>query len=106
MQRGTLIGNLTQTPELKSNQNGPWTKLRMAINQAAETLYVDVFFSGRDAEILCQYMEKGRQIYVEYRLVNNTYEKEGVKIKTLDLYGTQFEFLSSKGKNDNEQQEQ
>lgn len=103
MNKGFLVGNVVATPELKQNPSSglAYTKLRMAVNSSKDTLFVDVFFSGRQAEIICQYLTTGRSVLVEYRLGNNEYEKDGVKYRSLDLYGLNFEFLNSgKGKED------
>lgn len=103
MNKGLLIGNVVATPELKQNPVSglAYTKLRVAVNTSKDTLFVDVFFSGRQAEIICQYLTVGRSVAVEYRLANNEYEKDGVKYRSLDLYGLNFEFLNSgKGKED------
>lgn len=102
MQRSMVTGNVVATPELKTNDKGAWTKLRLASNGQNDTLFLDVYFSGRQAEILCQYAEKGRQLLVEFRIVNNSYEKDGVKVNTFDFYGLNFEFLGSKGKETDE----
>ena len=101
MQNNSLIGNLVSTPELNTSGENPWTKIRVAVSDV-DTLFVDVFFSGKTAEQIAQYLEKGRQVYVEYRLRNNEYTKDNVKIKTLDLYGTKCVFLNKKEVSSNE----
>lgn len=107
MNKGFLLGNVVATPELKQNGSGlAYTKLRVAVNSSKDTLFVDVFFSGRQAEIICQYLTVGRGVLVEYRLGNNEYEKDGVKYRSLDLYGLNFDFVSAgKGKENESVQE-
>lgn len=92
MQNNSLIGNVVADPVLNTSGKEPYTKLRVAVSDA-DTLFVDVFFSGKLAEQIAQYLNKGRQVYVEYRLKNNEFIKDNVKIKTLDLYGSKCTFL-------------
>ncbi|HRA10065.1 MAG TPA: single-stranded DNA-binding protein [Chitinophagaceae bacterium] len=94
MQNNSIIGNLVKKPILNKGANGPWTKIRVAENETSdETLYVDVFYSGKLAEQITQYLDKGRGVYVEYRLKNGKYTKDGIEINTIDLYGTKCIFL-------------
>lgn len=102
MQNNSLIGNLVATPVLNKGEK-PWTKIRVACETLGDTLWVDIFYSGKLAEQIAQYLEKGRQVYVEYTIKNAEYEKNGVKVKTFDFYGTRCEFLGQR-KNDNAEQ--
>lgn len=94
---GILVGNLVEDPKLRLNDKGAVTTLRLATNRSkSETLYTDVTFWDKKAELLCEYLKKGRKIAVAYYLKNNSYEKDGVKFNGLELVGTDFHFLDKK----------
>lgn len=95
MQFNSLIGNIVATPTLNKGDT-PWTKLRVAAEENGKTLFVDVFFSGKLAEQICQYMEKGRTVYIQYTIENGEYVKDNVKVKSFDFYGKKCDFLGSK----------
>ena len=73
-----LIGNLTRDPELRYTPSGKAiAKLGLAVNRSwktesgetrDETTFVDVDAFGRQAEVLGQYLRKGRPVMVEGRL--------------------------------------
>ena len=73
-----LAGNLTRDPELRYTPKGTAVvKLGMAINRTwksetgenkEEVTFVDVEAWDRQAEVIAQYMRKGRPILVEGRL--------------------------------------
>lgn len=94
---GTLVGNIVEDPKLRLNNKGAVTTLRMAINRSKnETLYTDVTFWDKKAELICEHLKKGRKIAVSYYLKNNTYEKDGAKINGIELVGTDFHFFDKK----------
>ena len=73
-----LAGNLTRDPELRYTPKGTAVvKMGMAINRTwksesgenkEEVTFVDVDVWGRQAEVIAQYMRKGRPLLVEGRL--------------------------------------
>jgi len=74
-----LMGNLTQDPELRHTPSGTAvTDLRLAVNRVwfdkqtsekkEETVFIDVTLWDRTAENACQYLSKGRPVFVEGRL--------------------------------------
>ena len=104
-----LAGNLTRDPELRYPPKGTAVaRLGMAINRTwkneagetqTETTFVDIDAFGRQAEVIGQYMKKGRPFLVEGRLKldqwedKNTHQKQS-KLKVV-LEG--FSFIDSKG---------
>src|SRR4029077_8730095 len=102
-----LAGNLTRDPELRYTPKGTAiAKIGMAINRTwktetgetkEEVTFVDVDAFGRQAEVVAQYMKKGRPLLVEGRLKldqwedKNTHQKQS-KLKVV-LEG--FSFLDS-----------
>jgi len=104
-----LAGNLTRDPELRYTPKGvAIAKITLAINRTwksetgetkEEVTFVDVDAFGRQAEVVGQYMKKGRPFLVEGRLKldqwedKNTHQKQS-KLKVV-LEG--FSFIDSKG---------
>lgn len=81
-----LIGNLTADPEVRSTPRGTnLTELRVAISRSyvgnqgdgerrEETTFLDVTCWGRTGEIAAQYLAKGRPVFIEGRLQQDTWE--------------------------------
>lgn len=80
-----LIGNLTADPEVRPTQSGvALTELRLAVNRVLsgrndgerreETTFLDVTCWNRTAEVAAQYLAKGRSVYIEGRLQQDTWE--------------------------------
>lgn len=100
-----LIGNLTRDPEVRYTPKGTAvTDLGLAINRTwnndqgqkqEETTFVDVTFWGRQAELLQQYLTKGRGVYIEGRLQMDTWDDKdtGKKRSKLKIHGESFQFL-------------
>tara|TARA_R110002111_G_scaffold187022_1_gene252720 strand:- start:974 stop:1450 length:477 start_codon:yes stop_codon:yes gene_type:complete len=105
-----LMGNLTRDPELRYTPNNTAVaNLGMAINRTwfnkqtnekqDETTFVDLEAWGRTAEVLNQYLKKGRPLYVEGRLkLDQWQDKEsGGNRSKLKIVIESFEFLDSRG---------
>jgi single-strand DNA-binding protein len=79
-----LMGNLTRDPELRYlPSNMPVVEVGLAVNNKyrtkdgedrEETLFIDCTAFGRQAEVLNQYMSKGRPIFIEGRLKLDTWD--------------------------------
>ncbi len=102
-----LIGNLTRDPEVRYTPKGQAvTDIALAVNRSylvdgqkrEEVTYVDVTFWGKAAEIIGQYMKKGRPMYVEGRLRLDTWDDKttGQKRSRLTVTGDEFQFLGSR----------
>jgi single-strand DNA-binding protein len=104
-----LLGNLTRDPELRYTPKGTAiVKLGMAINRTwkddtgaakEEVTFVDVDAFGRQAEVLAQYLRKGRQLFVEGRLRLDTWDDKqtGQKRSKLGVVLESFQFVDSGG---------
>jgi single-strand DNA-binding protein len=104
-----LAGNLTRDPELRYTPKGvAIAKFGLAINrtwknEAGETkeevCFVDVDAFSRQAEVIAQYMRKGRPILVEGRLKLDTWEDKNThqKQSKLKVHLESFSFIDSKG---------
>jgi single-strand DNA-binding protein len=100
-----LLGNLTRDVELRYSQSGlPIAKLGMAINRRytqngetkETTCFVDLTAFGKQAEILNQYVSKGRPLFVEGRLEYSTWEgQDGGKRSKLEVVIENFQLLGS-----------
>ena len=74
-----LVGNLTRDIELRYTQSGmAIAKTGIATNrkfkkqsgaQVDETMFIDITFFGRSAEVANQYLRKGSKVLVEGRLM-------------------------------------
>lgn len=102
-----LVGNLTRDPQMSIlPSQTPVTEFGLAINrqwkgqdgqQRDETCFVDCRCYGRQAEVLNQYMSKGRPILVEGRLQFSSWEdKTGQKRNKLRVVVERFQFLGGR----------
>jgi len=104
-----LLGNLTRDPELRYTPKGTAiVKLGMAINRTwkdetgaakEEVTFVDVDAFGRQAEVIAQYMRKGRPLFVEGRLRMDTWDDKqtGQKRSKMNVVLESFQFVDSGG---------
>src|SRR5580693_9036402 len=104
-----LAGNLTRDPELRYTPKGSAVaKIGLAVNRTwkneagenkEEVSFIDIEAWGRQAEVIAQYMRKGRPLLVEGRLKQDSWEdktthQKRTKLKVV-LEG--FSFIDSKG---------
>jgi single-strand DNA-binding protein len=104
-----LLGNLTRDPELRYTPKGTAiVKLGLAINRTwkddtgaskEEVTFVDVDAFGRQAEVIAQYMKKGRPLFVEGRLRMDTWDDKqtGQKRSKMNVVLESFQFVDSGG---------
>jgi len=105
-----LAGNLTRDPELRYTPSGrAIAKLGIAINRTwkneagekkEEVTFVDVDAFGPQAEVLCQYMRKGREILIEGRLKLDQWDDKqtGQKRSRLGVVLEGFSFIGGSGR--------
>lgn len=108
LNRVMLMGNLTRDPELRylPNGNTAVAALSLAINRKwktpggeakEEATFIDCEAFGRTAEVLNQYLKKGRPVYIEGRLkLDQWTDKEGQKRSRLKVVVEQFQFIDGK----------
>lgn len=103
-----LMGNLTRDIELRHTpSNLAIAKIGLAINrryktadgqQKEETTFVDCDAFGRTAEVMSQYLKKGRPVFVEGYLRLDQWEgKDGTKQSKLKVVVENFQFIDSGG---------
>jgi single-strand DNA-binding protein len=109
--RVILVGNLTRDPELRYTPKGTAVvRLGVAVNRQwktdsgearEEVTFVDVDSFGRQAEVIAQYLKKGRPILVEGRLKYESWDDKQTNQKRSKLMVVleSFQFLDS-GKRD------
>ena len=102
-----LAGNLTRDPELRYTPKGTAVaKIGMALNRSwksetgetkEEVTFVDVEAFGRQAEVIGQYMKKGRPFLVEGRLKLDQWEDKNThqKQSKLKVVLESFSFIDS-----------
>ena len=99
MNQVLLIGRLTKDPELKYSQSGKaFCRFSIAVTKEFnrnETDFFDCVAWNKTAEIVAEYMRKGRKLAVHGRLATGSYEKEGRNIKTYSIIVDKFEFVDS-----------
>ncbi|MBI1840916.1 MAG: single-stranded DNA-binding protein [Verrucomicrobia bacterium] len=105
--RVILAGNLTRDPELRYTPKGTAVaKIGMAVNRTwktetgesrEEVTFVDIEAFGRQAEVISQYMRKGRPLLVEGRLKLDQWEDKNThqKQSKLKVVLESFTFLDS-----------
>ncbi len=108
LNRVMLMGNLTRDPELRFTPNNTAVcQVGMAINhrwkdqngeQKEEVTFIDCEAWGRTAEVINQYLRKGRPIFIEGRLkLDQWQDKEGNNRSKLKVVVENFQFVDSKG---------
>lgn len=81
MNKITLIGRLTRDPERKNGNNGdPFAVFSLAVNDwnrgEEVTTFYNVAVFGKRGESCLQYLNKGRQVYVDGKLQAKVYQKK------------------------------
>jgi single-strand DNA-binding protein len=97
-----MIGNLTRDPELRYTPQGTAvTTLGLAVNsqygEKKEVLFIDTIVWGKQAEACSQYLVKGRQVLVDGRLQERTWETDGQKRSKMEIVANEVKFLGNKG---------
>ena len=104
-----IAGNLTRDPELRYTPKGTAiARLGMALNRKwkndsgemqEEVTFVDVDAFGRQAEVVAQYMKKGRPLLVEGRLRLDQWEdkQSGARRSQLRVVLDSFSFIDGGG---------
>ena len=103
-----LMGNLTRDIELKQTAgNQSVAEIGLAVNrkfrdregnEREETTFVDCEAWGRTAEVMHQYLAKGRPVFIEGRLkLDSWQDKEGNKRSKLRVVVENFQFVDSRG---------
>jgi len=101
-----LMGNLTRDVKIRQAASTAVGNFGLAVNrkyktqageQREETTFVDCTAWGRTAEVMAQYLSKGRPVFVEGRLKLDQWEDEngGGKRSKLSVVVESFQFVDS-----------
>jgi len=100
-----VYGNLTRDPEVKALPNGTQVcSFSIATNRTykdrdgnkqEQTEYHNVVAFAKLAEIIGQYLKKGRPIYIEGRMQTRSWEKDGQKHYRTEIVADNFQFGAS-----------
>lgn len=105
MNKALLVGRLTTKPELRyTNSNIPYTRFSVAVDRGVNnnngekiTDFINVVVWRKQAETVCQYLNKGSLVAVEGRIQTGNYtDKDGNKRYTTDVAADSIRFLESK----------
>jgi single-strand DNA-binding protein len=107
-----LIGNLGRDPEVRTTTSGqPVASFSLATNRRwkdreggrrEETEWHNIVCWGRLAEIAGQYLNKGRQIFVEGRIQTRSWDDQqsGEKRYKTEIIADNFQMLGGRGDSD------
>lgn len=97
-----IYGNLTRDPELRTlPSGGQVASLSVATNRTykdkggvkqEQTEFHNVVAFGKQAELLGQYVKKGKALLIEGRLQTRSWDKDGVKQYRTEIIMEQFQF--------------
>jgi len=113
MNRVTLIGNLTTSPDVRTTQaGGTVVKMRLAVSrprrdgedQGAD--YVDVTAFGATAENCGRYLAKGRKVAIDGRLHHSEWDSDAGHRQKLEVIANNVEFLTPRSATGNPDDEE
>jgi len=97
-----IVGNLGRDPEVRFTQGGAAVcNLSVAVGERVKkgeawedhTEWFRVVVFGKTAENAGQYLQKGRQVYVEGKLRQREYEKDGQKQRSTEVVADVLQWL-------------
>jgi single-strand DNA-binding protein len=105
--KATIIGNLGADPEMRYTPAGrPFATFSVACNRnyttaegerREETQWFRVTAWNKTAEIVSQYLSKGRRVYVEGRLSSRSWDgNDGQKHFNIEISATEVQILDSR----------
>ncbi|KAA3636392.1 MAG: single-stranded DNA-binding protein [Calditrichaeota bacterium] len=106
--KAILIGRLGKDPELKYTQSGKaFATFSLATSEnwkgqdgqkQESTTWHNIVAWGRQAEVMKEYLVKGKQVYIEGRIANRSYDdKEGNKKYISEVVVQSFQFIGDRG---------
>ena len=104
-----LIGRITAQPELRyTGSNIPFTRFSLAVNRPfsnsegeRETDFINVLVWRKQAENVCNFLNKGSLVAIEGRLQQSSYDdKDGNRRSTIEVVADNVQFLERKNTNE------
>ena len=97
MNKAMLIGNVGQISEIKQAGNAQVINFSIATKDGKDTTtWHRCIAFNKTAETLAQYVSKGDRLYVEGKIQNREWEKDGEKRTNTEIVVNAFEFLTTK----------
>lgn len=104
MNRVMLVGRLTTKPELRyTGANLPYSRFSVAVNRTftnnqgqREADFINVVVWRKQAENVCNFLDKGSLVSVEGRLQTSSYEVNGERRYRTEVVADSVQFLESK----------
>lgn len=110
-----LYGNLTADPESRAlPSGGSVVSFSIATNRTykdrdgrsqEQTEFHNLVAFGKQADLIGQYMKKGRPIYIEGRLQTRSWDSEGQKRYKTEIVVESFQFATSSTTTDSSRKE-
>ncbi len=108
LNRVYLMGNLTRDPQLRQTPNNTSVcNVGVAVNRQytdgggnrqEETTFVDMEAWGRTAEVMSQYLQKGRPVFIEGRLkLDQWQDRDGNNRSKLRVVVENMQFVDGNG---------
>lgn len=113
MNRVMLVGRLTSKPELRyTSANVAFTRITVAVNRTysnaqgeREADFIGVITWRKQAENVCNYLDKGSLVSVEGRIQTGSFtDKDGSRRYTTDIVADSVQFIGSRSNNNNSNQ--
>lgn len=111
MNNVVLVGRLTKEPELRyvGKNNNALTNFSLAVDRGYKSSkgeskvdFINIEVWGKQAEIFCTYMTKGKMVGVEGKIIVDRYKNENGENRYITkVRASSFRFLDSKSKNIN-----
>ena len=106
MNKVVLVGRLTKDPELRyaAGSDTAVCKFTLAVNRMKkdEADFINCVAFNKTAELIAQYLGKGRQIAISGSIRTGSYTaQDGSKRYTTDVVVETFDFIDSNGGNRN-----
>lgn len=102
LNKAFVYGNLTRDPEMRALPSGQQVaNFSVATNRVykdrdgakkEQVEYHNVVAFGRQAEVIGQYMKKGRPLFIEGRIQTRSWEAEGKKNYRTEIVVENFQF--------------
>lgn len=98
-----IMGRLTADPELRHTSNDKAVvKFTLACNRPtradaeSQADFIDITAWGKTAEFVSKYFHKGQLVAVDGSIRTDSYEKEGVKRKSFEIWANNVHFAEAK----------
>lgn len=110
LNRTVLVGRMTKDPEMRVSPSGVTvTTFTLAVNRAFkkdEADFISVVCFKKAAENVNNFCSKGSLVGVDGRIQSRSYDnKEGRRVYVTEVVADSVQFLETKGKNENAQQQ-